>query len=399
MKKNILFIAPLCLDDTSAGIAERAFIDSVIKGGHSVSIVCINGNMLPSSLNCEVYRVKENRLFFYISRVLDRLYLSDWSLTPDYYRYSWNRRAYRVIKRICENNQYDLIHSFSFPCSSHLLANKVKKQFGIPWVAHFMDPWVGNPVRNIKSQRWKEYDESNEKMVVNNADIILHTNNKIIEDWKSRYQGDVKDKIFQLSLINSWYPTIINQRGVSSAVTITHIGTLYAGRTARPILRALKIVNDRYPNLSSLLQVLFIGGFLEGDIEATQKNGLIDVVKWLGRLPEKECERYYLDTDLFLAIDCSYKYDFFYPSKILKYFSSQHPILGLVSGENTVLAEEMKSSRNTAINLRDTEAIADFIIGVLEKKVDISGFDKDYWKNYTPDSVLERYNELLSFVL
>ena len=137
---------------------------------------------------------------------------------------------------------------------------------------------------------------------------------------------------------------------------------------------------------------------VNGDIKRTEEYGLTNCVEWKGRISEKECEQYYKAADMFLAIDCSFEYDYFYPSKILKYFSSRHPILGLVSGDNTILAEEMRNSGNVPINMEDTQSIANYLMGVIGGTIDTSGFDKDYWRHYSPEGVMKVYNGFLSNV-
>lgn len=397
--KKILFISPRYEDDTSAGIAQRAFIHSAINIGYEVTVVSMKGKVSNLNDKCNIIHIKENRFIYYLSRILFKLHCGDLVLTPDHTRYSWNNKAFRVLKKICCNTSYDIVHSFSFPCSSHLLAKKISRKFKIKWIAHFMDPWVGNPIRHIKLEYFQAYNNRLERTVVENADLILHTNKKIVKDWCSRYSGIIEHKIGDIPLVNTFKPNDSFAKESNSLFTIAHIGTLHTGRTAQPFLLALKKVKENYPDLRKRLKVIFIGGNLSSDIKLTESFDLSDVVLWLGRISENLCDSYYSLADMFLAIDCLYDYDYFYPSKILKYYSYQHPVLGLVSSCNTILAEEMHASRNTAINLSNIDTIANFIISILENKVDLNSYDKDYWQRFTPMFVMDFYDEYLKRIL
>ncbi|MDI6794841.1 MAG: hypothetical protein QME81_18575, partial [bacterium] len=57
----------------------------------------------------------------------------------------WAYFATRKGKDILKKGGYDLILSSAQPFSSHLVGLKLKKETGLPWVAHFSDPWVDSP--------------------------------------------------------------------------------------------------------------------------------------------------------------------------------------------------------------------------------------------------------------
>ncbi len=76
---------------------------------------------------------------------------------------NWMWRLYRLLSfpdnqiagcrspssRLSEHdraNPADVMYSTSAPITAHLVAGIVKQLTGVPWVAEFRDPWLGNPV-------------------------------------------------------------------------------------------------------------------------------------------------------------------------------------------------------------------------------------------------------------
>lgn len=391
-----LIIAPYLFCQNSAGIVEREFIKALIEFGINPTILCkdcIPDEKLEIIDACKVIKVKENKLFFYLEKILRHLKLRDLTLTPDYDRYSWNKYAIKAALRCLKSEKYDFVHSISFPSSSHLIGLEIKSKMNIPFVAQFYDPWVGNPIRDIKNAFLQKYDRRLEESVVVSSDVIIHTNNGIAKDWINRYGDRVRKKINVLPIINSL--TLNAEFILPSNFTINHIGSLYSGRTARPFIEAVNIIKAKRPELLKLLEVNFVGGMTRSDSDQIEQYGLADVIHNIGRLSEKDCEVFYQKASMFLAIDCIYDYDFFYPSKILKYFSSQKPILGLISGD-TILKSEMDASKNYSYHMSEHEDIANFIIGCLEGQIDLSSTDKEYYKRFLPCNVCDKYVNIVS---
>ena len=60
----------------------------------------------------------------------------------------WYPFACKRANSILREDKYDMIYSRACYFTSNLVALKAKKKTGIPWVAHFSDPWVDNPYNN-----------------------------------------------------------------------------------------------------------------------------------------------------------------------------------------------------------------------------------------------------------
>ena len=59
---------------------------------------------------------------------------------------TWKKPAFKAVCEVLKKEHFDaLISSFPYP-TSHIVASKIKKQFGLSWLADFRDTWSENPV-------------------------------------------------------------------------------------------------------------------------------------------------------------------------------------------------------------------------------------------------------------
>lgn len=57
-------------------------------------------------------------------------------------RVGWNRYAYKACCRLIESEKIDAIITTSPPHSTQLVGLKLKKKYGLPWMADLRDPWT-----------------------------------------------------------------------------------------------------------------------------------------------------------------------------------------------------------------------------------------------------------------
>src|SRR6266511_1668850 len=78
----------------------------------------------------------EERLVF---RALWRM-VPPLKLLPDE-KWVWIGAAARAAQRLAAERRFDVLVSFAQPFSDHLVGLRVRRATGLPWVAHFSDPW------------------------------------------------------------------------------------------------------------------------------------------------------------------------------------------------------------------------------------------------------------------
>jgi glycosyltransferase involved in cell wall biosynthesis len=92
------------------------------------------------------------------------------------------KNFYGPARRIMKENELDFVYSVHGIGAAHLAALKLKKEFGLPWIAEFRDPWVRNIIawdymKNSSWASWYKYQlrrtEKHLKDVLENADLVV----------------------------------------------------------------------------------------------------------------------------------------------------------------------------------------------------------------------------------
>lgn len=396
-----LFITSSFLRKKSpVSIVERAFVKGLsVSGNYNIKIACSDYKRIKWECYEHLIIVPENKVLRYFCAILERLGFNDLINRPDPIWFTWGMKAIRRLSKKDNASRYDYIHSFSLSCSNHLVALKLKEKYGKPFVAHFLDPWYGNPYRPIKSKRLRNKDLEMERDIASNADLIIHDNELIADLWRERYGDLVKDKIHVLPLVFNIPDEKYNIQTNKDKLIISHIGNFNNSRRISEFADALYYLLENNPATKNKIKVYLVGDIPNGQIEYIRKLGLSSIVHFEGSVSEEDCTKYYLMSDVFIAIDSINELPLFFPSKLMKYFYYKKPIIG-ITPSGSVMEIELKRSRNFSYRHDEIELIA----GQLSKLIynyqeESDKIDKGYWKKFSPDSVAEEYTQIINSLL
>lgn len=98
----------------------------------------------------------------------------------------WALAAYREANRIIQKYRPDLIFSTSPPVISNVVAGLLQRRYGIPWVADFRDPIVGNADRKGSSLA-RLRDWALERWTFRRADALIANTDAALKMWQDRY--------------------------------------------------------------------------------------------------------------------------------------------------------------------------------------------------------------------
>ena len=265
----------------------------------------------------------------------ERLFLRAlWRLVPPLKqlpdeKWVWIRAATRAAVRLAAEQPFAALISFAQPWSDHLIGLRVQRATGLPWVAHFSDPWVVSPYvtgRAWQRRIWQRMEAS----VVRHADALVFVNAQTANRMMERYPDRLRVKVHvvphgvdpagQISLL---------PRVTGAPLTIVHTGRFYEGiRTPEPLLRALARLAARRP-LARELRLVFVGTDVPAYRRLTRALGLDDVVEFCGRRSFADSARYAAAADVLLVIDAPADENLFLPSKLIDYLPLEKPILAL----------------------------------------------------------------------
>lgn len=403
MIKPLVISRSYLWDKSSTGQIQRVFWEYAFQQGMRPTILCSksrHNDVQAESVKCNIIPTYDSQFVRYVIAFLKRVIAEELAYTPDYSYFSWYKiSATRRAKKEACSGKYDYIHSVCTPFSGHLVALEAKKASGLPWIASFYDPWYENPYRPIRNPNLKARDKFFEAEVAKNADIILHTNQAIFEEWINRYGEGIRDKMFVQPLVFNNSKSIQETSSVEhQKFIISHIGSLYPNRDSADFLKALHFLLNEHPELKDCIILNYVGTVTDCDRRYVEMYDFTSFTHFVGFIKEEECKEYFEQSDLFIAIDGKDGRNIFFPSKIMKYFYYGKPILGMTP-KGSALQFELEKSHNFCFENEDYQGIADFLYRSIVEKGFPSGNDKEYWINFTMEKVYPDYLNILSQVL
>lgn len=263
----------------------------------------------------------------------------------------WLPFAVSEASKLFESWRPELILASSPPPTSLLVAYRLHRKFGIPWVAELRDLWMDHPYHRPPAWR-KALEERLERRVLSSAAGIVTVSRPMAENLKGKYKKDVA------VVLNGFdpedYPPPSNERAEASRLRILYTGMIYPGkRDPSPLFEAL----SRMGSMSEHVRVLFYGSFLETARELAERYGVHHLVEVHGPVPYRDSLRMQREADILLLLLWSNpKEEGVYTGKLFEYLGARRPVLS-VGGTETVAAALIRERRAGA-TLSDPARIA-----------------------------------------
>lgn len=398
-KKRVLFISPAFANGGVVCKYDKRYIDA----WRDLCDFTIATKRIRNKSDLSRFELIECADFFsYEIQILQGRYFNGYEpIVPDGNRLTIKPFLLRLCRKYLQSHKVHVIHTVSFPCSSHLIGYELKKEFRVPWIAHFYDPWVDNPLRNIPDSK-RQFDAEMESLVAHDADAIIHSNSVIRDCWVERYGDIVKDKIhivpfgYSSEQVKDFMP--FNGRlPQSDKVIMSYIGTCAGDRNFQSLIKAVDYLYNRYPECQDKLEIRLLGNLLDCDKDLIESKKLGHIMKYIGRKTQDELPKYYQESDVFIVIDSPQKRNVFFPSKLVDYFFYQRPILG-ISPKLGVTNEFLTASGNSCFENNDIEGIAGYLQTAISNFPLLLSFDKNYYQNFLPDSINNKYKQILNYI-
>jgi glycosyltransferase involved in cell wall biosynthesis len=267
-------------------------------------------------------------------RVIDRfsahVYIPIWARTPDPL-VTWKRAALNLIERFIANSEYqpDVMVTFAFPLTDHLIGLRLKQKYKFPWLAHFSDPWTDNPFKN-EDRLTRALNAALERRVIENADRIVFTSDETVDLVMQKYDCSLRSKVRVIP--HCYEPELFAKasRAERPQSIVRYLGELYLNRTPQPLFEALKRLSSSDPQLLRDVSFEIVGSTHDLDLKEMGLRdlpaGLVSIRPRVGYL-----ESLFLmsDSDGLVVIDAPASTSVFLPSKLIEYVGAGRPIIGL----------------------------------------------------------------------
>lgn len=244
----------------------------------------------------------------------------------------WVGRAAAAARRLIAREPADLLVSFAQPWSDHLVGLRLHRETGLPWVAHFSDPWVDSPYE--RGPAWQQRVRARlEREVLEAATRVVFVNQHLAGRAMARYPASWRARAH---VVPQGFVPAASPAGPASApprggpLRLAYTGRFYHGvRTPEPLLGALAEL-DRTRPLTGRLLVTFVGADMDRYARRARALGLDGIVRFTGRLAPPDARREAAAAHVLLVIDApSDGPSLFLPSKLVDYLPLRRPILGI----------------------------------------------------------------------
>ena len=245
----------------------------------------------------------------------------------------WKSFAVSEGGRLLQEENISAIISSSSPVTSHIVARKLKQEYGTPWLADFRDLWSQNhnysygPLRQMIDRRL-------EVRTLYTADALL----TVSQPWAERLSTIHKRRPVY-AITHGFYPEEVNSppAKLTAKFTITYTGTVYSKYDPSKLFTALKDLISEGTLNPDEMEVRFYGTKTEWLDKKIEQYGLSSTVKQHGVVSKKVAFDKQRESQLLLILkwedsqECGS-----YSGKIFEYLGARRPILATGGMEDVV---------------------------------------------------------------
>ncbi len=260
-------------------------------------------------------------------KILNRI--SQTFFIPDN-KVSWSNKAYQVAAELLTKETFDIIFVTIPPFSAFNIAAKLKKKFNVPLFADYRDLWFGNQFAFYPTPLHSYIHKRMEYKALRAADKIIATNRRIKEKLINYYQFLTFEDIFIIphGYDDADFENLIVEKKSNSKMRITYSGIFYEFITPKYLLKAFKRISIERPDISSNIELHFIGLLKNENKKLVRKLNLDDCVFEHGYLPHKEALSKTMASDvLWMMVGKSKNSETISSGKLYEYFGTRKPII------------------------------------------------------------------------
>ncbi len=305
-------------------------------------------------------RGRASRILMKIKMIPRRL------LVPDIH-VAWAIGSRKTALEICRAHTIDAIISTSPPESAHLLASKVRKTTGSPWLADFRDSWLDLPhLRldqfSVRIKHW--FNTRLASRILRHADLITTVSQPLADDLKKRYPTKSVN-VLTNGIDFDQLPEVENvehqiSRENRDRFELLYTGNFFGRQNAKTMLDAIEVISNRYPEMKGAFTIKFVGGLKPADAKRISESPVLgQFVRHIEFADYNDILKMQaLANMLFLYVAPGRGSKGVYTGKVFEYVACGTPILALAPSDNVAAKLVLDSGTGIVIDPDDAEACA-----------------------------------------
>lgn len=295
-----------------------------------------------------------------------------WRLAPPLKQFPdekrvWMPGALRAARATLDAAPANVIVSFAQPWSDHLIGLRLARERGLPWVAHFSDPWVDGPYFSAGTWR-RRRAEAWERQVIETATRVVfvnaHARDRVMQKYPEAW-------LAKTAVVPQGFeaPRRAPEAALATGgpLRIVYTGRFYDGiRTPETFIEAMAVVNERIA-LRGRLEVHFIGAAMSAYARRAAARGLEHSAFFPGRVSPQHAHERAAGADVLLIIDAPSDDgpSLFLPSKLIDYLPLRKPIIGLTPQKGPS-ADLLRELGYPVVDPRDVDGVANLLQDLVE---------------------------------
>jgi glycosyltransferase involved in cell wall biosynthesis len=296
-------------------------------------------NSSASPVTSTAPRARENDDGFLRRNILALLQLPDRC-------WGWYLPAVRAAEKFLRSEKVDAIFSSGPPWTSHLVAHRLKRKFGLPWLADFRDPWASLMTQRTEPAWWCRLARNMENGCIQSSDLVLCNTDRLCNAFQRRYPHLNPSKFRTLTNGFEDLPLRSSRGKVTSRRLLLHLGSLYAQRRIDTFLAALAHLQGSGRLSPESFQVIFQGDndprFVAKATEMVPDLIQSKSVQFRPRRSWQEAWDLLWDADLLLLFQGNHELQV--PAKFYEYLQTGTPIFAVT--EEGALADVLQATES-----------------------------------------------------
>lgn len=268
-------------------------------------------------------------------------------------RKGWNKYAEMAASKLLKTEKFDVLITTGPPQSTHLIGNKLKNRFNLPWIADFRDPWVNVYYNKFfpRTEASIQKDQSLEDLVLKNADTTLVVSPGLKAEFADRAKGI--EVIF-----NGFDAEDLPEASKSKneKFTLSYIGNFKPNQNCKMLWKAISNFIESKEECHFKLNLI-------GNVEPSVKNsiaefGLDEYVHFESYKPHKEATLNMVKSDaLLFIVPKTEDNSLILTGKLFEYLASGTPFLSLGPTKGNAAEIIKKSDRGVMYDYDDDEGL------------------------------------------
>ncbi len=273
---------------------------------------------------------------------------------------AWRSTAIERAVTLYEQEGFDVIYATGWPWTSFLIAEKVSRRTGCPFVVDYRDLWEPSDAewdKHTTLQKWLQ--PHFEKRILRHAAAVLTTTPSFA---KMLEEGGAKGKA--LCITNGFNPddfldgTVPEEANRDGLVKIAYTGVWRPGYGPDNLYDAIRYLKNAGSSCISKLRVT-VAGFPPG---RAREYGIDDVVEELGQVPHEMAVGLMMNASaLYLPVSKGIYEKASLPGKLFDYLGSGRPIIASSLPDSEVTAVLSSVGGNCVVAPGDIRGLAEAI--------------------------------------